>query len=90
MSHTSSYYYVGKDLTFAVGAALPFGLNARQLNAWRYHGDGIDLVNEFMAKQNIYALPGGNTGTQMGGWFRKEVKTVEDLKGLRDGFHNYW
>src|SRR5215207_5921350 len=83
MAHTASYYYVGKDPTFAVGAALPFGLNARGLNAWMYHGGGIDLVNEFMAKQNIYALPGGNTGTQMGGWFRKEVKTVDDLKGLK-------
>jgi len=83
MSHTASYYYVGKDPTFAVGAALPFGLNARQLNAWMYHGGGIDIVNDFMGKQNLYVLPGGNTGTQMGGWFRKEVKTVEDLKGLK-------
>ena len=83
MVHTAGYYYVGKDPTFALGAAVPFGLNARAQNAWLYHGGGNELVNEFMAKQNIYALPGGNTGTQMGGWFRKEVKTVEDLKGLK-------
>jgi TRAP-type mannitol/chloroaromatic compound transport system substrate-binding protein len=83
MAHTASYYYVGKDPTFAAGAALPFTLNARQLNAWMYHGGGIGLVNDFMAKHNIYALPGGNTGTQMGGWFRKEIKTVQDLQGLK-------
>jgi len=83
MAHTASYYYVGKDPTFAAGAALPFTLNARQLNAWAYHGGGIDLVNEFMAKHNIHALPGGNTGTQMGGWYRKEIKSVQDLQGLK-------
>ncbi len=83
MAHTAAYYYVGKDPTFAAAAAVPFTLNARQLNAWQYHGGGIGLVNEFMAKHNLYALPGGNTGTQMGGWFRKEIKTVEDLKGLK-------
>ncbi|PWR23949.1 TRAP transporter substrate-binding protein [Zavarzinia compransoris] len=83
MSHTAGYYYVGKDPTFATAAAVPFGMNTRQLNAWLYHGGGGDLYNEFLAKHNIYALPGGNTGTQMGGWFRKEIKTVEDLKGLK-------
>src|SRR5918994_6801569 len=83
MAHTASSYYVGKDPTFAAAAALPFTLNARQLNAWQYHGGGIGLVNEFMAKHNLYALPGGNTGTQMGGWFRKEIKTVQDLHGVK-------
>ena len=83
MGHTASYYYVGKDPTFALVTAMPFGLNARQQNAWLYHGGGIDLVNEFFGKSNVHALPGGNTGTQMGGWFRKEIKTVDDLKGLK-------
>jgi len=83
MGHTASYYYVGKDPTFSFGTAIPFGLNARQMNAWLYHGGGTDLLNEFYAKHNIYALPGGNTGTQMGGWFRKEIKTVQDLQGLK-------
>ena len=83
MAHTASYYYVGKDPTFALFTAAPFGLNARQQNAWMYHGGGIDLANEFFAKHNIYALPGGNTGTQMGGWFRKEIKSVADLQGLK-------
>ncbi|HEU6443019.1 MAG TPA: TRAP transporter substrate-binding protein [Microvirga sp.] len=83
MGHTCSYYYVGKDPTFAIGTNLPFGLNSRQTNAWLYHGGGNDLLNEFYAKHNLYALPAGNTGAQMGGWFRKEIKTVEDLKGLK-------
>ena len=83
MCHTASYYYVGKDPTFAFGTAVPFGLNARQQNAWFYHAGGMDLLNEFYKKYNIYALPGGNTGCQMGGWFRKEIKTVADLQGLK-------
>ena len=83
MSHTASYYYVGKDPTFAIGTALPFGLNSRQQNAWLYHGGGNDLLNEFYAKHGVTALPGGNTGTQMGGWFRKEIKTVQDIQGLK-------
>jgi TRAP-type mannitol/chloroaromatic compound transport system substrate-binding protein len=83
MAHTASYYYVGKDPTFAFGTAAPFGLNSRQLNAWMYHGDGLKLMNEFYDRFGVYAIPGGNTGTQMGGWFRKEVKTLEDLKGLK-------
>jgi TRAP-type mannitol/chloroaromatic compound transport system substrate-binding protein len=81
--HTCSYYYVGKNPSFAFGTSVPFGLNARQINAWIYHGGGQDLLNEFYAKYNIHALPAGNTGTQMGGWFRKEVKTVADLQGLK-------
>ncbi|MHB2167915.1 TRAP transporter substrate-binding protein [Alsobacter sp. R-9] len=81
--HTASYYYVGKDPTFAFGTAVPFGLNSRQENAWMYHGGGQELLNEFYKKYNIFSLPGGNTGTQMGGWFRKEVKTPADLNGLK-------
>ena len=83
VAHTASYYYVGKDPTFALGTAIPFGLNSRQMNAWLYHGGGSDLLNEFYAKHGIYALPAGNTGVQMGGWFRKEIKTVQDLQGLK-------
>ena len=83
MGHTCSYYYFGKDPTFAIGTALPFGLNARQQNAWLYHGGGNDLLNEFYAKHNLYGMPAGNTGVQMGGWFRKEIKTVQDLQGLK-------
>src|SRR6266511_1817513 len=81
--HTASYYYVGKDPTFALPCAVPFGPNARQQNAWQYHGGGLELMNEFFKKHNIYALPAGNTGAQMGGWFRKEIKEVSDLNGLK-------
>jgi TRAP-type mannitol/chloroaromatic compound transport system substrate-binding protein len=83
MGHTASYYYVGKDPTFAFSTAIPFGLNARQENAWMYHGGGIELMNEFYAKHNLFGVPGGNTGTQMGGWYRKELKTVADLQGVK-------
>lgn len=81
--HTAPYYYSGKDATFAFGTALPFGLNARQQNAWMYHGGGLALMREFYKNYNIINFPSGNTGAQMGGWFRKEIKTVADLKGLK-------
>jgi TRAP-type mannitol/chloroaromatic compound transport system substrate-binding protein len=81
--HTVSYYYWGKNPTWALGAAVPFALNARGMNAWHYHGGGIDLFNEFLGTQGLFGLPGGNTGVQMGGWFRKEINTVADLKGLK-------
>ncbi len=81
--HTVGYYYWGKDPTWAVAAAVPFGLSARAINAWSYHGGGIDLYNEFLAQHNIVAFPGGNTGVQMGGWFRKEINTVTDMQGLK-------
>ena len=83
MSHTVSYYYVGKDPTFAIAASVPFGLNTRQQNAWMYQNGGIEVFNEFFKKHGIYGLPAGNTGTQMGGWFRKEIKTPADLSGLK-------
>ncbi len=82
-AHTVAYYSWGKDPTYALGAAVPFALNARGMNAWQYHGGGIDLFNEFLATQNLFGLPGGNTGVQMGGWFRKEINTVADLNGLK-------
>lgn len=81
--HTCGYYYVGKDPAFAVGTAVPFGPNARQMNAWLYVGGGNGLLNEFFAPYNIVAFPLGNTGAQMGGWFRREIKTVADLDGLK-------
>ncbi|TSD85372.1 ABC transporter substrate-binding protein [Mycobacterium sp. KBS0706] len=82
-AHTVAYYYVGKDPTFAIGSSIPFGLNARQQNAWLYHGGGNDLLNTFFANYGVVGFPGGNTGTQMGGWFRSEVKSLADLKGLK-------
>ncbi len=82
-AHTVGYYYVGKDPTWALGSAVPFALNARGMNAWMYHGGGMALYNEFLGKSGLIGFPGGNTGTQMGGWFRKEIKTPADLQGLK-------
>jgi len=83
MGHTASYYYVGKDMTFGIDCTIPFGMNARQQNAWVMHGGGLDLLRNFFKDYNVYNIPAGNTGTQMGGWYRKEIKTVDDLKGLK-------
>jgi TRAP-type mannitol/chloroaromatic compound transport system substrate-binding protein len=83
MAHTASYYYWGKDPTYALGTAIPFGLNVRGINAWYYHGGGIDLLNVFYAKQGLISFPGGNTGVQMGGWWRKEINSVADLAGVK-------
>ncbi|WP_323018528.1 TRAP transporter substrate-binding protein [Castellaniella sp.] len=80
---TASYYYYGKDPSFCFDTAVPFGLNVRQMNAWMYEGDGLKLMRELFAPRGIVNFPLGNTGTQMGGWYRKEIKTVEDLKGLK-------
>jgi TRAP-type mannitol/chloroaromatic compound transport system substrate-binding protein len=81
--HTAPYYYFGKDPTFAFACAIPFGMNARQQNAWMYQGGGLGLMREFLKDHNIINFPAGNTGAQMGGWFRKEIKTIADLKGLK-------
>jgi TRAP-type mannitol/chloroaromatic compound transport system substrate-binding protein len=83
MAHTASYYYVGKDPTFSLFTAQPFGLNARMQSAWMEFGGALDLANAFYKKYGFMALPAGNTGTQMGGWFRKEIKDVADLNGLK-------
>ncbi len=83
IGHSAMYYYIGKDPTWALFCAVPFGLNGRQQNAWFYDGDGTKLMDEFGKKYNVYPLVGGNTGAQMGGWFRKEIKSVDDLKGLK-------
>jgi TRAP-type mannitol/chloroaromatic compound transport system substrate-binding protein len=83
VGHTASYYYVGKDPTYAFGTAVPFGLNQRMQDAWWMYGDGDKLMNEFYATQKIYALLAGNTGCQMGGWFRKEIRTPADINGLK-------
>ena len=83
MCHTATYYFVGKDPTFGFDAGVPFGLTARQQNAWMLQGGGLQLMREFMADYNAVPFPAGNTGVQMGGWFRKELKTLDDLKGLK-------
>ena len=83
MAHTAPYYFFGKDPTFALGCAIPFGLNSRQMTAWMFEGNGLKLMREFYASYNIINFVGGNTGAQMGGWWRKEVKSLADMKGLK-------
>ncbi len=82
-AHTAPYYFFGKDETFAIGGAIPFGLNSRQMSAWTYEGNGLRLMREFYARYNIISFPCGNTGAQMGGWMRKEIKSAKDLSGLK-------
>ncbi|MDB5966629.1 MAG: Twin-arginine translocation pathway signal [Polaromonas sp.] len=82
-AHTAPYYFFEKDDTFAIGGAIPFGLNSRQMSAWTFQGNGLRLMREFYARYNIVSFPCGNTGAQMGGWFRKEIRSLADMKGLR-------
>jgi TRAP-type mannitol/chloroaromatic compound transport system substrate-binding protein len=82
-AHTAPYYFFGKDETFAIGGAIPFGLNSRQMSAWSFEGNGLKLMREFYARYNMISFPCGNTGAQMGGWYRKEIKSLADMKGLK-------
>ncbi|MGB7859805.1 MAG: twin-arginine translocation signal domain-containing protein, partial [Acidimicrobiia bacterium] len=83
VGHTASYYYIGLDPTTAFGTAVPFGLTARQQNAWLYDAGGLELMQAFYADRfNAIQFPAGNTGVQMGGWFNKEINSVSDVQGL--------
>ncbi|MFA5662934.1 TRAP transporter substrate-binding protein [Castellaniella sp.] len=79
---TASYYYYGKNPSFCFDTAVPWGLTVRQMNAWFREGNGLNLMRELFAPLGIINFPFGNTGAQMGGWYRKEINSVEDLKGL--------
>lgn len=81
--HTASYFFIGKDPAFGFGTAMPFGLNTRAQEAWMKLGGGLELLNEFYAAYDVTMLPLGNTGAQMAGWYRKEIKSATDLKGLK-------
>src|SRR5262245_59495193 len=81
--HTALYYYFGKDDTFVYGSALPFGMSSRMQNAWMLQAGGLELLNEFLKGFNCYGMPGGNTNAQMGGWFRKQITKMDDLKSLK-------
>lgn len=81
--HTASYYYVGKNPALAFGTCVPFGLTAQQQNAWYYHGGGLELMHELYSDFNVINFPAGNTGAQMGGWFKKEIGSLQDLQGLK-------
>ena len=83
LGHTATYYYFGKDPTFALGTSVCFGMNTRQNNAWWHFGGGREAMEPLFKEYGCIAIPAGNTGCQMGGWFRKEIKSVADLKGLK-------
>ncbi|HOI50935.1 MAG TPA: ABC transporter substrate-binding protein, partial [Azonexus sp.] len=82
-AHTAPYYFFGKDESFAMDCTIPFGLNSRQTTAWMFQGNGLKLLRELYAQYNIVNFPMGNTGAQMGGWYRKEIKSLADINGLK-------
>ncbi|WP_163335797.1 TRAP transporter substrate-binding protein [Desulfopila sp. IMCC35008] len=83
MGHTASYYWKGKDISTVFFCTVPFGMNVDEQNAWFYHGGGMELMQKTYDKFNVLSFPGGNTGVQMGGWFQKEINSLDDLKGLK-------
>jgi TRAP-type mannitol/chloroaromatic compound transport system substrate-binding protein len=83
MGHSSSYYFKGKDINTLPFTSMPFGLTAPEQYAWFYYGGGLELMQKVYAKHDVLSFPGGSTGVQMGGWFRKEIKSLDDLKGLK-------
>lgn len=83
MGHTAAYYYYGKDPAFAIATSLSFGMTARQNFAWWFFGGGAEAMAPLFKDYGCIALAAGNTGCQMGGWFRKEIKSVKDLDGLK-------
>ncbi len=83
MGHSASYYYTGKNPAFAFDTCVPFGMNVRQYNAWVQHGGGMEILRSLFSDFNIVNLSGGNTGVQMGGWFRREVESLSDLRGIK-------
>jgi len=83
MGHSASYYWKGKDPSTMTFTTMPFGMIAPEQYAWFYYGGGMELMKKVYDKHGVYSFPGGNTGNQMGGWFRKEINTLDDLKGLK-------
>ncbi|MCA9969261.1 MAG: hypothetical protein KC425_03550, partial [Anaerolineales bacterium] len=84
IGHTASYYYTGKSPVTAFGTSLPFGLTARQQNAWLYEGGGLEMLQQFYRDRfGVIQFPAGNTGAQMGGWWNREIETAADLQGLK-------
>ena len=83
MGHTASYYWKGKDVTTTFFTTAPFSMTASEQYAWYYFGGGLDLMQKVYSKFDVLSFPGGNTGVQMGGWFRKEIKSLDDLNGLK-------
>jgi len=83
MGHTSAYYWKGKIPEAQFFSTVPFGMTAQEMNAWLYYGGGMELWRELYAPHGLIPVPAGNSGVQMGGWFNREINTVEDLQGLK-------
>jgi TRAP-type mannitol/chloroaromatic compound transport system substrate-binding protein len=83
MGHSASYYWKGKDPSTMTFTTMPFGMIAPEQYAWFYYGGGMELMKKVYDKHGVYSFPGGNTGNQMGGWFRKEINSLDDFKGLK-------
>lgn len=83
MGHSASYYWKGKDIATLPFTSMPFGLTAPEQYSWFYYGGGLELMQKVYAKHKVLSFPGGSTGVQMGGWFRKEIKSLADLQGLK-------
>ncbi|PIF03165.1 MAG: ABC transporter substrate-binding protein [Arcobacter sp.] len=83
MGHSASYYWKGKDINTMPFTTMPFGMTAPEQYAWFYYGDGMKLMEKVYDKHKVLSFPGGNSGNQMGGWFKKEINSVADLKGLK-------
>jgi TRAP-type mannitol/chloroaromatic compound transport system substrate-binding protein len=83
MGHSASYYWKGKDINLLPFTTMPFGMTTPEQYAWFYYGGGMELMEKAYAPHKVLSFPGGNTGMQMGGWFRKEIKSLKDLKGLK-------
>lgn len=83
MGHSGAYYWKGKSPAAQFFTSVPFGLNAQEMHGWIHYGGGMELWQELYAPFNLIPLAGGNTGVQMGGWFNKEINSLEDLKGLK-------
>ncbi len=83
MGSGAAYYWAGKSSAAQFFASVPFGMNAQQMNAWILNGGGLQLWEELYAQFGLIPFPGGNTGVQMGGWFNREINTIDDFKGLK-------
>ena len=83
IGHSTSYFWKGKDINTLPFTTMPFGMTAPEQYAWFYHGGGLELMQKVYKKHGMLSFPGGNTGVQMGGWFANEIKSIDDLKGLK-------
>lgn len=81
--HSGPYYWKGKNSAFSLFSGMPFGMTAEEVNSWMHYGGGYELWRKMYARYNLYPLLGGNTNIQMGGWFRKEINSLNDLQGLK-------